>query len=444
MVGLSTQHPGLSTVLRRITNLKDVVDWGLCLGCGVCKYALTAGTVELIDVESAGLRPVFDAEAADASAQMLHLCPGYSVDAALATGPVRNPTAAEREFGPTFEIWEGYAADPEVRHRGSSGGMLSALALWCLEQENMAFVLHAGMDLDKPWLNRTVTSRTRAEILARAGSRYAPASPCEGLDKIETSDRPCVFIGKPCDTAAVMAVRRHHPALHQRLGAVLTFFCAGTPSTRGTLDLLNLMQIQREAVQQLRYRGEGWPGGFTVTSGERARRDFMHYQQAWPALTPYVPLRCRLCPDGLGRLADISCGDAWEQYDEAGSNPGMSIVLVRTQRGREILQGAAEAGYVKLVRVGPEAVLAAQPHLLSKRQELFGRLLALRLLLIPIPRFWGFSEFYTWIRLPRSLQFRTLVGTLKRALMRGWWKRRHIQDYRSKAHSPGQAHPNRV
>jgi len=405
------------------------VDWGLCLGCGLCKYASTSGTVELVNIEATGIRPLFDAEALSASVRLLDICPGYSIDAATATGAMRNPTAADREYGPALEIWEGYAADPELRHRGSSGGVLSALALWCLEREDMAFVLHAGMDPEKPWLNKNFTSRTRADLLARAGSRYAPASPCDDLEKIENSDRPCVFIGKPCDTAGVFAVRGERPILDQRLGAVLTFFCAGTPSTRGTLALLEQMQIRRDAVEQLRYRGEGWPGGFTVTGNKGTMRDFMPYQQAWGALTPHIPLRCRLCPDGLGRVADISCGDAWEQFDEAHPNPGMSIVLVRTQRGREILRGAVADGYVNLVTGSSDAVFLAQPHLLSKRQELFGRLLALRLLLIPIPRFRGFSQFHSWIRLPILRKLRTLTGTLWRAVRRGWWKRRHYPQF---------------
>lgn len=415
-------------MFRKIKDLQDVVAWGLCLGCGICKYAIKSGTVELVNIESTGIRPLFDAEAAAVSAEFLDICPGYSLDASVLTGSMQNPTPADREYGPTLEIWEGYAADPELRHRGSSGGVLSALALWCLEQEKMAFVLHAGMDPDKPWLNKTFTSRTRSELLARAGSRYAPASPCDGLDKIENSDQPCVFIGKPCDTAAVIAARRSRPTLDQHLGAVFTFFCAGTPSTRGTLDLLERMHIQRDTVEELRYRGDGWPGGFTVTRGEGARRDFKPYQQAWRELTPYVPLRCRLCPDGLGRVADISCGDAWEQYDDARSNPGMSIVLVRTQRGREVLRGAVAAGYVNLAPASSDAVFAAQPHLLSKRQELFGRLLAFRLLLIPIPQFLGFSQFHGWIRLPLSRKIRTLAGTLKRAVSRGWWKPLHCLD----------------
>lgn len=409
-------------MLRRIRNLQDVVDWGLCTGCGACVYACNNHAVSLVNIQSVGLRPTFTNDCGSCSS-CLSICPGYSVDAQLAT-PVAGSSRADEEFGSTLEIWEGYASDPEIRYQGSSGGVLSALALFCLEQEKMGFVLHTAGDEAKPWLNKTVQSRTRAELLSRTGSRYAPASPCDGLSAIESSDSPCVFIGKPCDTTAVMAARRERRSLDQRLGLVLTFFCAGTPSTDGTLDLLQRVGVKPPAVGQLRYRGEGWPGGFTVISSQGKQRDFIPYDQAWGVLTSYVSLRCHLCPDGLGRVADISCGDAWEQRDPTVKNPGVSIILVRTQRGREILQRAAEAGYVCLIASGAESVFAAQQNLLSRRRELFGRLLALTLFLIPTPKFRGFSLFRGWGRLPVSKKCRTIAGTLRRAIPRGWWKRR--------------------
>lgn len=408
---------------RRIRTLQDVVAWGLCTGCGVCASACARGAVRMVDVEDAGLRPTF-AESCGACRACLAVCPGYQVDARLAARgePLTDP---EHEFGPALELWEGWAADPEIRFRASSGGLLTALALYCLEREGMAFVLHAGMDPERPWGTRTVQSRTRAELLARAGSRYAPASPGEGLRAIEASDRPCVFIGKPCDTAGAMRLRRERPALDRNLGLVLTFFCAGTPSARGTLDLLRSLGVDPFEVESVHYRGEGWPGRFRVRHGEPRAERSCSYQESWGRLTRYRPLRCHLCPDGLGRVADLACGDAWEHLGDNG-DPGRSLVLVRTERGRAILDRARAAGYVELTRVGPEAVLASQPSLLGRRRELFGRLLALRLLLRPAPRFAGFSLYRSWRRLPAGRRARTVAGTLVRALQRGQWRRRAL------------------
>jgi coenzyme F420 hydrogenase subunit beta len=408
---------------RRIRTLQDVVDWGLCTGCGVCASACTRNGVTLADVEGVGIRPKF-AEQCAGCRRCLSVCPGYSVDARLAA-PLQSRTSEDSELGPALEVWEGWATDPEIRFRASSGGLLTALALYCLEREDMAFAVHAGMDPARPWTNRTVQSRNRAQLLEHAGSRYAPAAPGEGLRAIEASDRPCVFIGKPCDTAGAMRLRQERPALDRRLGLVLTFFCAGTPSTRGTLELIDALGVDRSTLRSVRYRGEGWPGRFRVGHGTPPRDASCSYEDSWGRLQRYRPLRCHLCPDGLGRVADLACGDAWEQPPD-GRDPGRSLMLVRTLRGREILHRAMAAGYVDLTRVEPAVVLAAQPSLLGRRRELFGRLLAMRLLLVPTPRFSGFSLFRSWTGLRLGRKARTVVGTLGRIVQRGQWRRRAV------------------
>jgi len=334
------------------------------------------------------------------------------VDANLATGEQAETSEGDHEVGYALEIWEGYAADPEIRRQGSSGGLLSALALYCLEKEGMGFVLHTGMDKAKPWTNKTVQSRNRSEILTRTGSRYAPASPCDELRLVEESARPCVFIGKPCDTAAVAMLREKRPALDRNLGLVLTFFCAGTPSTKGTLDLMKSLDVSPDKVASVSYRGDGWPGRFRVMSSNGGGEKSFSYMESWSRLSHDRPFRCHLCPDGLGRVADIACGDAWERFGN-GQDNGRSVAVVRTRRGQEILHRAMAANYVDLETVGATAVPAGQPSQINRNREVFGRLLAMRLLMVPAPKFTGFSLLRSWMRLPLLRQIKTILGTTR-------------------------------
>ncbi len=416
---------GYKPLARQIRVIQDVVDWGLCTGCGACYYACSRGGISLVDIESVGIRPRFQTADCGSCKECLSICPGYQVDAGLATGGHAETSEDNHEVGYSLEIWEGYATDPEIRRQGSSGGLLSALALYCLEKEGMGFVLHTAMDEAKPWTNKTVQSRNRSDLLSRTGSRYAPASPCDELRLIEESDRPCVFIGKPCDTAAVAMLREKRPALDRNLGLVLTFFCAGTPSTKGTLDLMKSLNVSPEKVSSMRYRGEGWPGTFKVVSGNTDEEKSFSYKESWGRLSHYRPLRCQLCPDGLGRVADISCGDAWERFGD-GQDIGRSVAVVRTRRGQEILHRAMAAKYVELEPVGATAVPAGQPSQINRNRELFGRLLAMRLLLVPTPQYRGFSLFRVWMGLPVLQKARTVLGTLRRIVLRGLWRRRPL------------------
>ena len=145
--------------------------------------------------------------------------------------------------------------------------------------------------------------------------------------------------------------------------------------------------------------------------------------ESWGELTHYRPLRCNLCPDGLGRLADISCGDAWENSSDNG-NPGLSLVIVRTAKGQKILRGAIAANYVQLRPAEAANVFAAQSNLLRRKTELFGRLIGLKLFGIPLPRFVGFSLARSWLQIPPLQKVKTILGTVRRVIVRRLYARR--------------------
>ena len=73
-----------------------------------------------------------------------------------------------------------------------------------------------------------------------------------------------------------------------------------------------------------------------------------------------------------------------------------------------------------------ETVLEAQVHLLTRRRELFGRLLAMKFLWMPTPKFKHFSLFRDWIRLPFMTRVRSFGGTLRRLVSRGLWRPRAL------------------
>jgi len=412
-------------LLPGIKTIQDVVDWGYCVGCGACFSACDKGVVSLHPIDPIGIRPRFHGPCSGCR-DCLEFCPGYRIDARSSDLGMKNGGNAELLVGPSHEVWEGFASDEETRFRGSSGGVLTALSLYCLEKEGMGFVLHTGMDPAHPWRNTTVVSRTSEELLERAGSRYAPSSPCEALRKIEESESPCVFIGKPCDAAAVMMLRKIRPSLDRKLGLVLTFFCAGPPCAGATASLVEKLGQDTGKVREIRYRGGGWPGFFTVRDATGAVTKEITYPESWGYLAKrHRSFRCHLCPDGMGELADISSGDAWHLYRNDG-NPGESVVLARTPRGLDVVRRAIDAGYLTLRPSSPERVVSGQ-GLGRRRAEVHGRLTGLRLFGVPTPEFPGFPIKKAWTHtVPALRKARVILGTAKRVLLRGLWHKNPV------------------
>ena len=379
--------------MSKIRSLQDVVTADMCSGCGACHYRHPKYVVEMKNNIDRGFLPIFNQDMQADQSDGLEVCPGYKLSPEIAYPP--NSPLKAYLVGLYKSIYEGFAVDEEIRHTASSGGILTALALYCLEKEGMEFVLHIGMDPDKPWQNCTVVSRSRDDLIGNAGSRYNTSSPCSGLRLIEEAERKCVFIGKPCDVSAVQKARKLNPKLDANLGAVLTFFCAGTPSTRATLELMDEIGATTEGLESLRYRGEGWPGGFHARYQNSERDVYLSYEESWGKINRQRPVRCFICPDGLGEFADVSSGDAWHRYGKEKSE-GLSIILTRTGFGINLLSKAVAAGYIEVKESTVKDLLHAQP-MIARRREIWGKIIGMRLVGLSVPTFKGFHLFRAWL-----------------------------------------------
>ena len=404
---------------KNIRRVDQVVEWRLCAGCGACVAICANQAIILEDIPDQGIRPIVDSAKCQKCGTCVEVCPGIGIS----HQSFNSKTIPELrcEWGPVLEMWEGYATDSQIRYNGSSGGLATALALYCLEKQGASGVLHIGARQGAPLENVAVFSKSRTDLLACTGSRYSPAAPCEKLEWIQESRYPSVFIGKPCDVVALRKSQAVNPVLREKVGLAISIFCAGTPATNGTYKILGTLGVKPEEVGEIRYRGCGWPGVTMIKiKGDNNETRQMPYEESWGnILSNYGQFRCRICPDSTGELADISCGDPWYREIKPGE-PGWSLVLVRTERGREILQQAMKDGYVKLQSVAPETLPRSQKALLARRRHLWGRLLMMKMMRVPVPRYIGFSLLKNWLRLSAGDKVRSLVGTLKRIVMRGW------------------------
>lgn len=412
---------------RDIRSFQDVAELRLCCGCGVCAY-LHPDEVEMVDTLEDGRRPVPRDGAERMPPRDLTPCPGVGLEHRFERS---NPELIREllpGWGPVLELWEGYASDSEIRFAGSSGGAASALALCAIEAGGLHGVLHTAARRDVPYLNETVMSRTSEDLLARTGSRYAPASPCDGLARIESSPAPCVFIGKPCDVAAARSAARERDALDRNLALTIAIFCAGTPSTKGTLELLAKLDVDDPArLEELRYRGLGWPGRararFRDATGA-SRETQTSYEESWGGiLERHRQRRCYVCADHTGEFADVAVGDPWYREIEP-DEAGRSLLVVRTALGREWVRRARDEGYLTLTRVGAEKLPASQVGFEAGRGALWGRLLTLRALRAPAPRYRGFPMLGLWMRkLSLAGKARSILGTARRVASKGLRRR---------------------
>jgi coenzyme F420 hydrogenase subunit beta len=334
-------------------------------------------------------------------------CPGF-----LVRGP-DSRSMYQEPFGNYLSAWKGYAVDPKIRFEGSSGGVLTALSSWLLDSGEVAEVIASASDRDSPARTLPVTIKGSDEVGAISGSRYAPVANASLLNLGTTNQ---ALVGKPCEVSATNSL---YKSLGKDLPLTLTFFCAGTPSQLATEKLVARLGQNLENLKDLRYRGLGWPGKFRVTDNDGQVSE-ISYSDSWGSvLGKNLQWRCKICPDGCGQLADVSVGDLWES-DSNGfplfeDGEGMSVILARTIRGKQLIERAERQGIIVLMEVDLAIAAKVQSYQIQRRKTLAGRLMGLKLLGAITPTYKEFGLVKLLARHPFS-NLRAIFGVIRRYL----------------------------
>lgn len=372
--------PGSPTVTR-------VLAGQLCTGCGLCA-GVAPDALELETVAPGYSRPrAVGAVSPRAEAEIEIACPG-AIAAPWADAPHRH-----HAWGPYFRTLTGHASDPHIRHLGSSGGAISALAIHALETGQADAVLHIEADPDQPTRNRLAWSRTAGEVVARAGSRYAASSPLAQIDAALAGSERFVFVGKPCDVSALRQLAKVDSRVMAKVPLMLSFFCGGLPSHAGADRIVRAMGLEPAELIAFRYRGNGWPGLTRAETSDGGVGE-MRYEDSWGGhLSKEVQFRCKICPDAVGGVADIACADAWyggeTGYPQFDEQDGRSLIMTRTPVGEAALDAALAAGRVSAEPLAIDQVDLMQPSQARRKRLVAARLAGCAVTLQPRPKMAG-------------------------------------------------------
>ncbi|WP_421700894.1 Coenzyme F420 hydrogenase/dehydrogenase, beta subunit C-terminal domain [Aliiroseovarius sp.] len=365
--------------------LNIITEDAMCIGCGLCQSVTGRDVVRVEIVETGYERPVVHGALDHATVdRLMELCPGTHVEGL----PERERTPATKTdliWGDYLTMTLAHAADPEVRHRGATGGVLTALGMYLIDTGEVDFILQAKASSRVPTFGDAALSHSSAEVLEAAGSRYGPTAPLVEVMAQLDKGRPFAFVGKPCDIAALRNLARVDERVDRLVKYMLTPVCGGFMPPQGMARFLrDELHIDPDQVTGFRYRGYGCPGLTRVemadgTVHERRYTDFWGTDESmW-----MLPFRCKVCPDGIGEAADIAASDTWPGGSPdprtEDDDPGTNAMVIRSARGADLVDRAIAAGYLTLTGpVDPRYMDSVQPHQRAKKLAVGSRHAGLR------------------------------------------------------------------
>lgn len=311
-----------------------------CTGCGLCKSVCN---VNFFFDDKGYSIPQFS------NKEQIQFCEKVCPAAGVSSKKMNT----DQIWGQSERVYMGWSGDPKIREKASSGGILSSLCCYLLNEKIVDGIIQTTWDEKIPYRTKTVISRTSEDVENCMGSRYSISSPLMDICNLLSENKTYAFVGKPCDAAALRMFLNNNNKLTEKIKYIFSFFCAGEPSEQAQKKLLKQLGCEsEEECLSLQYRGHGWPGFATAEKKDGAKQT-MTYNDSWgKILGRDVRKCCRVCLDGIGEFADVSCGDAWYLTDEGKPDftekDGRNVIFARTQSGVELLDQACKCGYIVL------------------------------------------------------------------------------------------------
>jgi coenzyme F420 hydrogenase subunit beta len=322
---------------------REVVTSGLCTGCAACIIACPHDVLHYDD--TGGIYRPWKVEEDGGATDCTHgqrgctmctrACPRFrewetEIDSYL-FGRARQP---DELAGVYQDVLLARATDPEVAAAGQDGGLVSALLIWALEHDVVDAALVSALEGDAgSWRAVPAVARTREEVLATAGSRYTySANPLAYTEAVDGGAERLALVGMSCQSSvpAVMSARKTGKVA-RRLALSIGLLCSKTFDDTIFEELFEARYgLARRQIAKINIKGV-----FQIWTTDGTYHEVpLKEGHAW------TRQGCKMCPDFAAEHADISTGGI-------GAFGDWTLTVVRTDRGRELLDAMAHDGAIE-------------------------------------------------------------------------------------------------
>lgn len=172
-----------------------------------------------------------------------------------------------------------------------------------------------------------------------------------------------------------------------------------------------------DAPLKLKYRGEGWPGNFKAEFADGSDYQIT-YNESWgTVLNRHLAFRCKICPDGIGMLADIAVGDSWntkDGYPDFTESEGRCFCMIRTNKGISLFNEAVKNGYIESNNLSINSIQEMQNYQYERRKLSGWRILPVLVLSGFILNFKELSITKQALTAQMGVGIRNMVGSIRR------------------------------
>lgn len=262
----------------------------------------------------------------------------------------------------------GYAANPIIRKEATSGGIGSSILKYLFD--NNIIQTSITFDFNDKTLSYEPRLIYKYDDYKITGSIYheIPLIKFIKEKQSEIKGRFACFV-LPCQAQAIRSILNKSNIQSFLIGLT----CSSQQDIDATYYLLKRLHIQKENVQYIQYRGNGWPSGIQITLKNQKSQFIPNNTSIWSQIFHsrlFIQKRCFSCKNTFNNYSDIALADPWIKEYVNQEKIGQTIIICHTQKGNSILEKAKQETYISIRPIEEDIVLQSQAGTL-RRKELY-------------------------------------------------------------------------
>ena len=151
--------------------IAQVVKDELCTGCGTCIALCPKEAIKLTLNEKKGIYvPALNEEQCDNCGICFEVCPGHEVDFKSLNLEIFGKEPGDVLIGNYLNCYIGHATDYDIRYNSASGGLVTQLLIFALDEGVIDGALVTRMKEDNPLEPEPFIARTKEAIIEASKS----------------------------------------------------------------------------------------------------------------------------------------------------------------------------------------------------------------------------------------------------------------------------------
>lgn len=351
----------------------------LCLGCGLCEDICPTDSI-IVNIVKGEYRPTVDQNKClgDKCGKCVKICSGLGSDISKISKIVQTEAIYNDPYiGRYVSLYTGYCSNVDIRYHSASGGMITGLLTYLLDQDIIQGAVVTKFSEDDHITPQTFIARSSGELYLAKSSKYCPVS-MQGIRKqIRDAEGKYIIVGLPCHIQGFRKIEKIDKKFRDHVFAYWGIYCSSGRTFNLTDYVLDRRKINKGGISYFAYRDNGCLGNMVVDGNSKGNKDY-HYEESFGQYyctlrSFFIPRRCEFCIDHFAELADMSFGDIHiKPYSD--DKVGISSIVSRTKEMNQLLLDAHNMGAICIQNLDAGTLNASQQMAKTKKHKYFSHI----------------------------------------------------------------------